>query len=137
EELLAARAGKLACGAFRGQAVLRHDIGDRAQVDRRAAALRAAIEGRVNEPVLEITSRAVHKDRRVPELEPDGAAPVRTGEIHQLTRWSFLSGSAARRNVSIFLGNERRICRRPGAGTAQQLLPGTVAGALPPTIRWA
>src|ERR1700737_4380357 len=80
EQLLAARAGKLAGGAFLSQAIVRHRLGNRAEVDRRAATLGTAIERGIDHLIVEVPPGAVDEDGRVPELELVRAAPVRTCE---------------------------------------------------------
>src|ERR1700737_4865336 len=106
EELFAARARVLTGRGFLGQAIGGHRSGNLAQVDDRAAALGTAVQRGVGRFVIEVAGGAIDEDGRVPELEPVRAAPVRTGKKHQPTRRSFLSRSAARRRVSIFLGKE-------------------------------
>ena len=119
EQGLAGRAGVVA-DAFQLALVLRlHRVWDLAQVHRRAATLRAAIQRRLGRPVLEIAAKSVDEHRGVPQLEAIRAAPVGTGEEHgdQAAVRSRASRSAARRSVSIFLGKEKRIWRRPRSGS--------------------
>src|SRR5207245_872804 len=117
EQLFAAGAGILARRTLFGQAIGGHRSRYLAQVDGRVAALGAAVERGVDHRVVQVASCAVDENGRVPELEPVGAAPVRAGEKHHATRRSFFRRSAARRRVSIFLGKEKRICRRPRSGS--------------------
>src|ERR1700730_11783451 len=117
EQLLATRARILAGRAFFSLAIGGHRTRNLAQVDNRAATLGTPVQRGVGGLVLEVAPGAVDKNRSVPELEPVRAAPVRAGKVHQETRCSFLSRSAARRRVSIFLGKENRICRRPRSGS--------------------
>src|SRR5207248_9203978 len=105
EQLFATGAGILARRSLLSQAVGGHRSRYLAQVDGRAAALDAAVKRGVDHLVVEITSRAVDEDGRVPELEPVGAAPVPAREKHHATRRSFLRRSAARRSRS----EERRV----------------------------
>src|SRR5207248_6148644 len=105
EQLFTAGAGVLARRAFLRQAVGGHRSRYLAQVDGRAAALDAAVKRGVDHLVVQVASRAVDEDGRVPELEPVSAAPVRAREKHHATRRSFLRRSAARRSRS----EERRV----------------------------